>query len=105
VQSFVHWLDQRSAVPLIQALNRQAGDWAAIELARARKLLARGEPVDQVLQALARGLTGKMLHGTLAELHAVDSQERDQLAATVSRLFLRRGGAGRPGDPEAGEGR
>ena len=89
VQSFSHWLDQRAAVPLIQALNRQAYDWGALELGRARKLLARGEPVEQVLEALARGLTHKMLHGTLAELHAAEGDERARLADTVARLFLR----------------
>lgn len=89
VQSFAHWLDQRAAVPLIQALNRQAEDWGAIEMQRARRLLARGEPIDSVLEALSRGLTHKMLHGTLAELHAADGSEREQLAETVSRLFLR----------------
>jgi glutamyl-tRNA reductase len=89
VASFAHWLDQRAAVPLIQALNRQADDWAALELARAKRLLARGQPVEQVLQSLSRGLTHKMLHGTLAELHAADGEERTRLAHTVSRLFLR----------------
>ncbi|MBX3634553.1 MAG: glutamyl-tRNA reductase [Rubrivivax sp.] len=97
VTSFAHWLDQRAAVPLIQALNRQADDWAALELARAKKLLARGEPVEDVLQALSRGLTHKMLHGTLAELHAADGDERTRLAHTVSRLFLR--GSTRGSDP------
>ena len=89
VQSFAHWLDQRAAVPLIQALNRQADDWGTVELARARKALQRGEPADKVLEALARGLTNKMLHGTLAELHAAEGDERQHLADTVSRLFLR----------------
>ncbi|MDP3086543.1 MAG: glutamyl-tRNA reductase [Rubrivivax sp.] len=89
VLSFAHWLDQRAAVPLIQALNRQADDWAATEMQRARKLLARGEPVEAVLEALSRGLTSKMLHGALAELHAAGGDEREQLAQTVSRLFLR----------------
>jgi len=96
VQSFEHWLGQRAAVPLIQALNRQADDWGAIELARARKALTRGDAPEQVLEALARGLTHKMLHGTLAELHAAEGEERSRLADTVSRLFLRqspRGGA------------
>jgi glutamyl-tRNA reductase len=60
VVSFAHWLDQRAAVPLIRALNQQADDWGALELGRAHKLLARGEPVEQVLQTLARGLTNKM---------------------------------------------
>jgi glutamyl-tRNA reductase len=97
VVSFSHWLDQRAAVPLIQALNRQADDWGATELGRARKLLARGEPVEQVLEALARGLTHKMLHGTLAELQSADGSQREALAATVSRLFLRGGGRREPG--------
>ena len=89
VQSFVHWLDQRGTVPLIQALQTQADDWRATEIARARKLLARGEDIDAVLEALSRGLTQKMLHGALAELHAADGEHRVQLAQTVSRLFLR----------------
>ena len=98
VQSFSHWLDQRQAVPLIQALHRQADDWGQAELGRARKLLARGESVDDVLQALARGLTHKMLHGTLAELHAAEGDERTRLADTVSRLFLRQS-TRTPGQP------
>jgi glutamyl-tRNA reductase len=91
VQSFSHWLDQRAAVPLIQALGRQAEDWSGAELARARKALARGEAADDVIEALARGLTNKMLHGTLAELHAAEGEERAKLAETVTRLFLRQG--------------
>jgi glutamyl-tRNA reductase len=89
VQSFAHWLDQRAAVPLIQALNRQADDWRGTEMARARKMLARGADVNLVLDMLARGLTQKMLHGAMAELHATDGAQREQLAQTVSRLFLR----------------
>jgi glutamyl-tRNA reductase len=99
VQSFAHWLDQRAAVPLIQALNRQADDWTTIELARARKLLARGESAEAALEALARGLTHKLLHGTLAELHATEGAEREHLASTVSRLFLRQSSRTPGGDP------
>ena len=89
VQSFVHWLDQRGTVPLIQALQSQADDWRATEIARARKLLAKGEDIEAVLEALSRGLTQKMLHGALAELHSADGEHRVHLAQTVSRLFLR----------------
>jgi glutamyl-tRNA reductase len=42
-----------------------------------------------VLDALARGLTQKMLHGALAELHAGDDHARQATAETVARLFLR----------------
>ncbi len=89
VLSFSHWLDQRATVPLIQALRAQTDDWRAAELARARKQLAKGADIDAVLEALSRGLTQKMLHGTLAELHASDGTARQQMAQTVSRLFLR----------------
>jgi glutamyl-tRNA reductase len=89
VQSFMHWLGQRGTVPLIQQLNAQTDEWRAAELARARKLLARGEPVEAVLEALSRGLTQKMLHGAMAELHAGDAAAREQTAQTISRLFLR----------------
>ncbi|EHR73162.1 glutamyl-tRNA reductase [Burkholderiales bacterium JOSHI_001] len=89
VQSFSHWLDQRASVPLIQALNSQADVWRAAEIARARKALAKGADVEQVLETLSRGLTQKLLHGTLAELRSTDGEQRGELAETVSRLFLR----------------
>ncbi|MFS2167596.1 glutamyl-tRNA reductase [Variovorax sp. Varisp62] len=90
VQSFMHWLGQRGTVPLIQQLNAQADEWRAAEMARARKLLARGESVDAVLEAMSRGLTQKMMHGAMAELHAGDAASREQTAQAISRLFLRK---------------
>ncbi len=90
VQSFMHWLGQRGTVPLIQQLNAQTDAWRAAELARAKKLLAKGEDVDAVLEALSRGLTQKMLHGAMAELHAGDAAAREQTAQTIARLFLRK---------------
>ncbi|CAN7605533.1 glutamyl-tRNA reductase [Variovorax sp. LjRoot84] len=90
VRSFMHWLDQRGTVPLIQQLNAQTDEWRAMELARARKLLAKGEPVEAVLEALSRGLTQKMLHGAMAELHAGDASAREHTAQAISRLFLRK---------------
>ena len=90
VQSFMHWLDQRGTVPLIQQLNAQADEWRAAEMARARKLLAKGESVEAVLEAMSRGLTQKMMHGAMAELHAGDAASREQTAQTISRLFLRK---------------
>jgi glutamyl-tRNA reductase len=94
VQSFLHWMGQRDpqsgVVPLIRQLNSQADTWRQAELARARKQLARGDDVDAVLEALAKGLTQKMLHGAMAELHAGDGQARAHAVETISRLFLRK---------------
>ena len=99
VRSFAHWLDQRASVPLIQALNRQAEAWREAELARAHKRLGRGDDPQAVLDALARSLTQKMLHGAYAELNAADGTQREQVADAVTRMFLR--GATRT--PDAGD--
>ena len=89
VQNFMHWLQQRRTVPLIQQINAQADEWRMLEIQRAKKLLAKGDSIDAVLEALSKGLTQKMLHGTLAELHTGDAVSREATAQTVSRLFLR----------------
>ena len=90
VQSFLHWVDQRSSVPLIQQLNAQADEWRAFEIQRARKLLAKGEDVDAVLEALSKGLTQKMLHGAMAELRGGDAQARERASSAIQHFFLRK---------------
>nr|WP_315262237.1 glutamyl-tRNA reductase [uncultured Limnohabitans sp.] len=89
VQSFEHWIDQRSNVPLIQQLNAQSEDWRSAELARARKAIAKGDDVDAVLESLSRGLTQKMLHGAMAELHAGDAESRERARHAIEHFFLR----------------
>jgi glutamyl-tRNA reductase len=89
VQSFMHWVDQRGSVPLIQQLNTQAEEWRTMEIARARKLIAKGEDMDTVLEALSRGLTQKMLHGAMAELRASDADARERASAAIQHFFLR----------------
>ena len=89
VQSFEHWLDQRSHVPLIQQLHAQTEAWREAELARARKMIAKGDEVDAVLDALSRGLTQKMMHGAMAELHAGDADARERAKHAIEHFFLR----------------
>ena len=92
VQSFMHWMDQRTSgsVPLIQQLNAQTDLWRELEIARAKKLLAKGEDIDAVLDALSRGLTQKMLHGAYSEINAADPAQRDATNETITKLFLRK---------------
>ncbi len=87
VQSFMHWLDSRSVVPVIQELHESSEALRQMELDRARKLLARGEDIDMVLEALSRGLTAKFLHGPQQALHLADGDERARLAALLPQLF------------------
>jgi glutamyl-tRNA reductase len=96
VQDFMRWLGTRETVPLIQALQTQAETWRAGELVRARKLLAKGEDIEAVLETLSRGLTQKMLHGPMAGLQHTEGEERVALTHTLSRLFLQCPARNRP---------
>jgi glutamyl-tRNA reductase len=68
VESFMHWMAGRRSVPLLRALDERAERLREAELQRARRLLARGEPMEAVLAALAGGIANKFLHGPRALL-------------------------------------
>jgi glutamyl-tRNA reductase len=87
VQSFMHWVDSRAVVPLIQDLHESSEAMRMAELERARKLLAKGEDIDAVLEALSKGLTAKFLHGPQQALHHAQGDERARLAALLPQLF------------------
>jgi glutamyl-tRNA reductase len=87
VQSFMHWVDGRAVVPLIQDLHESGELMRQTELERARKLLAKGEDIQVVLEALSRGLTAKFLHGPQQALHNADADERARLAQLLPQLF------------------
>jgi glutamyl-tRNA reductase len=89
VASFMHWVDQRGAVPLIQRLNAQADEWRQAELARAVKQLAKGESPELVMESLSRGLSQKMLHGAYAELSSGDHDARARAGRAIEHFFLR----------------
>ena len=91
-EHFLRWLEGRSVVPTIDALSGHHDD-AARRGARARAQDARrgGASPEQVLDALARGLTSKLLHAPLSALNAAGDAERAELiAALTARLSPRR---------------
>lgn len=90
VQSFMHWLDSRAVVPVIRGMHDASEAMRLAELERARKMLARGEDIDQVLEALSKGLTAKLLHGPQQMLNQAQGEERERLAALLPLLFRNR---------------
>ncbi|HJV53648.1 MAG TPA: glutamyl-tRNA reductase [Noviherbaspirillum sp.] len=87
VQSFMHWIDSRAVVPVIQDLRESSESIRMAELERAKRLLAKGESIEVVLEALSKGLTAKFLHGPQQALHNAQGDERARLAALLPQLF------------------
>ncbi|WP_348700448.1 glutamyl-tRNA reductase [Duganella fentianensis] len=87
VQSFMHWIDDRAVVPVIQSLHENGEALRQLELERARRMLAKGDDIDAVLEALSKGLTAKFMHGPQQALHRAQGEERAHLAALLPQLF------------------
>ena len=87
VGQFMHWLSARDAVPAIRQLRESAESARRHELERATKQLSRGDDPQQVLEALSRGLTNKLIHAPTQALNEAASDERTALTALVARLF------------------
>jgi glutamyl-tRNA reductase len=87
VQSFMHWIGDRAVVPVIRDLHESSEALRLAELERARRMLAKGDDPEAVLEALSRGLTAKFLHGPQQALHRAQGDERTRLASLLPQLF------------------
>lgn len=87
VSDFMRWMATRELVPTIRALRDQAERFRRHELARASKLLAKGEDPVKVLESFSNGLTNKFLHLPSNALNHANDQERDQLVELINRLY------------------
>ena len=94
VQDFLRWIEQRAegTATLIQQLNAQSDAWRLAEIARAKRLLAKGEDIDTVLDALSRGVAQKFLHPAFSQLGAAEPAERAAAQEAVQRLYLKPAG-------------
>ena len=86
-QSFLRWLDGRTVIPTLTALQGHHESLRAAEVERARKLLAGGAAPEQVIEQLARGLTNKFLHAPAQALTRAGDAERTQLLAMLHHIY------------------
>ncbi|MCL2309475.1 MAG: glutamyl-tRNA reductase [Proteobacteria bacterium] len=84
---FLRWLEGRSVVPTINALQSYHETLRQKELERARRLLANGTPPEEVMDALTRGLVNKCLNAPLQALNHAADDERTDLAALYQRIY------------------
>lgn len=88
VHGFLSWLNKRDDVPLIQRLHQKTDQWRELEIAKAKKMIARGDDIDQILELMSKGLTQKLLHGAMADLHSKDMGTRDKAQYAIEHFFL-----------------
>jgi len=87
VDDFLHWMEARETVPTIRAL-RDAGERARRhEVEHALRLLNRGDDPAQVLEALSKGLTNKLLHPPTQALNLAEGAERGEVAELIARIW------------------
>jgi glutamyl-tRNA reductase len=84
---FMHWLDGRRLVPTIRALRDTAERARRGTLARAQRRLARGDDPQRVLDELSLALTNKLLHAPTHALNHATTEEREELAKLLTRLY------------------
>jgi glutamyl-tRNA reductase len=87
VGQFMQWMQLRANVPLIRALRESAEAARRDEVARALRLLARGDDPAAVLEALSKGLTNKLMHGPTQALGESAGDEARLLADALARIF------------------
>ena len=88
VGQFMHWMEVRGAVPLIQGLRQSGEEARQAELERALKMLARGDDPKAVLEALSHGITNKLLHRPTQALNDASGERAHELHETIRRLYL-----------------
>lgn len=87
VSEFMHWLGNRELVPAIRALRDNAERARRHEFERALRRLARGQDPRLVIEHLSHALTNKLMHGPTHALGHASSDERDELAALLARVY------------------
>jgi glutamyl-tRNA reductase len=87
VDAFWRWLARRDAVPVIRQLRDHAEGLRQHELQRARRLLARGDDPQAVLEAITLALNNKLLHGPTRYLNQAEGRNIEHASATVQQIF------------------
>jgi glutamyl-tRNA reductase len=87
VESFMHWLKKRDAVPTIKALRDQAEATRKAELDKALKLIKKGENPEKVLETMSNALTNKFLHAPSHVLNQSQGDEHERLEQLLRHIY------------------
>jgi len=84
---FMGWLRSLKAVDTIRQFRTQADTIRSTELEKAQRMLARGEPAEEVLSWLARGLTNKLIHAPSSQMRQAGFDGQFELLDVARTLF------------------
>jgi glutamyl-tRNA reductase len=87
VEEFYRQLRSLNAVSTVKALRSKAEQLRDAEMEKAQRALARGEAPTEVLAALARNLTNKLLHSPSSQMRKASAMGRNEVIAWSRELF------------------
>jgi glutamyl-tRNA reductase len=87
VNQFMGWMRSLDAVATIRAYREQAEQVRDQEVLKAKRMLARGVPPEEVLSQLGRILTNKLIHAPSTHLRQAGFEGRSEVLAVARDLF------------------
>lgn len=87
VDQFMAWLRVQACASQIRALRARGETMRDEAVAKALLQLQQGKTAEEVLQALARNLTNKLLHAPSASLRAAAEQNDQALQQAIQRIY------------------
>ncbi|MDP9140767.1 MAG: glutamyl-tRNA reductase, partial [Pseudomonadota bacterium] len=84
---FSRWLESRDAAATIHSIRAHARQSRDEVLEKARRRIANGEPIEDVLSFVADTLSNKILHAPSQALRRADAVEQALLLNAARRLF------------------
>ena len=88
VSHFLDWQRSLGAVDIIAQIRRQTQNTSDEVLAKAKKQVATGQNVEEVLDYLAHTLTNKFLHQPSTRLRQASQDNREDILSIAKDLFL-----------------
>jgi glutamyl-tRNA reductase len=87
VEHFMRWIEERHLVPAIRELHNRGHGLAQFEIEHAKKLLAKGDDPEQIIEQLALRLSNKFMHGPVAALHHANPEQQKLWLQILPHLF------------------
>ena len=87
VGDYLRHVRSLGAVSTLKEFRSRADEIRVVEIEKALRSLERGDSPDVVLEALARGITNKLIHAPTVKLKHASAEGRDELIELVRELF------------------